>query len=371
MTLNLSSTTRSIPPRAWLIVPAAVALLVGLDAALILLGVWAPVKLDRLDEVHGMLMVLGFVGTLIALERAAALRHPVGYAAPVFLGVGGLLLISPAPRGVGQSALFVGCLALGAVYIALWRRQRAEAVLTQALGVVPAAGAAALWLTGLTPASLIAWLAGFLVLTIAGERVELARVAMAESAGPTLFALAAAVLAGIVATLLWPGPGDSLFGTALLVLTGWLVRHDVARRTIQAAGLTRFMGGAMLAGYAWLAVAGVIWLFGTPTGLGYDAAIHAVFLGFAISMIMAHAPVILPALIHRPLPWHPVLWAPLGLLHLALLVRLFFGDAQGVADAWRVGGVGGVLALLFFAGTVVLLLMRGRQSRRRASQEAT
>ena len=50
-----------------------------------------------------MLLVLGFVGTVVALERAVALRHPAGFAAPAALGLGGLLLLSPAPlaRGPG------------------------------------------------------------------------------------------------------------------------------------------------------------------------------------------------------------------------------------------------------------------------------
>ncbi|BFO21058.1 hypothetical protein SHKM778_74460 [Streptomyces sp. KM77-8] len=42
---------------------------------------------------------------------------------------------------------------------------------------------------------------------------------------------------------------------------------------------------------------------------------HAVFLGFVMSMIMAHAPVILPAVLRRPLPYHPGLALAAWLLH--------------------------------------------------------
>jgi peptide chain release factor 1 len=41
-----------------MLAPAGLALLAGLDAALMLLGVPAPVRVDRLPEVHGMLMAL-------------------------------------------------------------------------------------------------------------------------------------------------------------------------------------------------------------------------------------------------------------------------------------------------------------------------
>ena len=64
------------PSRAWLLLPAGLSLLAGLDAGLLLLEVPAPVGAAHLPDVHGPLMVLGFLGTLIALERAVALRVP-------------------------------------------------------------------------------------------------------------------------------------------------------------------------------------------------------------------------------------------------------------------------------------------------------
>ena len=69
------------------LIPAGVALLAGLDAGLLLLGLPAPVTTERLPDAHGMVMVLGFVGTVIALERAVALRRAAGFAAPALLGV--------------------------------------------------------------------------------------------------------------------------------------------------------------------------------------------------------------------------------------------------------------------------------------------
>lgn len=115
----------------------------------------------------------------------------------------------------------------------------------------------------------------------------------------------------------------------------------------------------MLTGYAWLAVAGLSWLLAGPVTEGprYDATIHAVFLGFVISMIMAHAPVILPAVLGRDLLYRPVLWLPLGLLHAGLALR--FAGALGGWDAgWRAGGVVTVLALLVFVVTAVTLVVR-------------
>ena len=225
---------------------------------------------------------------------------------------GGLLLIFPAPLAAGRVALCLGALALVGVYVPLWRRQRDDAVLVQALGAVLAVGAALLWLAGVDVAVLLPWLVGFVVLTIGGERLELARLAMGPRAGSAFLALSAALVAGVVAALLWPGAGYPLLGLALLALVGWLAGHDVARRTVRSTGLARFVAGCLLAGYGWLAVAGACWLLGgaAPDGPRYDAVVHAVFLGFTLSMIMAHAPVILPAVLRRPLPYHPAMIAP-------------------------------------------------------------
>ncbi|WP_231979315.1 hypothetical protein [Tessaracoccus coleopterorum] len=64
------------PLRVALIALAGVSLITGLNAGLLRLGVWAPVASDRIADLHGPVMVLGFMGTLISLERAQALRNP-------------------------------------------------------------------------------------------------------------------------------------------------------------------------------------------------------------------------------------------------------------------------------------------------------
>src|SRR5690606_8032025 len=98
---------------------------------------------------------------------------------------------------------------------------------------------------------------------------------------------------------LWPVAGYPLLATALLLLVGWLLRFDVATRLARSTGLPRYMAICLLAGYGWLVVAAGIWLVAGPVGAGpaYDAVLHAIFLGFVLSMIMAHAPVILPAVL--------------------------------------------------------------------------
>ena len=335
------------------LLPAGLAVLTGLDAALMLLGLPAPVSAHRLPDVHGMLLVLGFVGTLIALERAVALGQRAGYLAPGLLGTGAVALVTPAPLTVGRVLLLAGTVALVAVYVPLWRRQRDDAVLVQVLGAVLAVGASALWLGGVAVPLLLPWLVGFIVLTIAGERLELARIAMGTSAGGVLLLLVTAIVGAVAGSLLWPAVATPGLGLTLLVLVGWLGTHDVARRTVRGDGLPRFMALGLLAGYFWLGVAGAVWLVrgAVVDGTAYDAVVHATFLGFTLSMVMAHAPVILPAVLRRPLAYHPALLGPLALLHVSLALRLWVGDALGHPAAWRAGGVLNIVALLGFFAT--------------------
>ena len=141
-------------------------------------------------------------------------------------------------------------------------------MLVQALGAVLAVGALLLWLGAVPVPLLLPWLVGFVVLTIGGERLELARLAMGPHAGGILVLLAGGLLVGIVAALLWPAAGTALLGVALLALVGWLAAHDVARHTVRSPGLPRYMAACMLAGYAWLGVAGAIWLVAGPATAG-------------------------------------------------------------------------------------------------------
>lgn len=360
-----------IPPGV-LLAPAGLCLLAGLDAALLLAGLPAPLDRGDLPGRHGMLMVLGFLGTLIALERAVALRRGWAFAAPALLGVGGLLLAIGAPQVWGSVALVDGCLALLAVYASLYARQRDSGTAVEALGAVAALGAALAWLR-LEVYPLLPLLACFIVLTIAAERVELARLHRPAGDGDRLLGLALAVTAAAAASLLWPVAGTRAFGAALVVVTAWSAYGDVARHTVRATGLPRFSAVALLTGYAWLLVAGLAWLVAGPPGgaLSYDVVVHATFLGFAMSMVLAHAPVILPAVLHRPLPYRRLLWAPLALLHGALVVRLALGGGLDRPDVWRVGAALTVLALLLFPAATAFTAIAAARSTAPSNRQRT
>lgn len=350
-----------IPARILWMAPAGLALLAGLDAGLVLLGLPAPVTTARLPETHGMLLTLGFVGTLISLERATAYARPLGFIAPALLGAGGVLMIvAPVPLIAAKIVLAAGAAAFVLLYIPLWQRQYDAALLTQLLAAGLALCGAVIWIGQSEMTRVIPWLIGFLVLTIAAERVELARITMGAHAGSRLLVHAWAVTAALAVGLVLPDFGAILLGVVLLSLTGWLIVHDIARRTINAAGVTRYMAACILAGYVWLTVAALVLLLGYPTAQpAYDAVIHAVFLGYTFSMIMAHATTILPAVLRIALPYRPAFWAPIAVLQVALIVRVWIGDGLGIPAAWQIGGVLGVAAIVLFLLTAVTSALLG------------
>lgn len=57
-----------VHPRAWLLIPGGLALLAGLDGALLLLGVSAPLPADRFADAHGPVMVLAEKGATATFE---------------------------------------------------------------------------------------------------------------------------------------------------------------------------------------------------------------------------------------------------------------------------------------------------------------
>ena len=233
-----------------------------------------------------------------------------------------------------------------AVYVGLWLRASRPLVAVQVLSAVLALGGAVVATRFDTPTAL-PWMAAFILITIAAERAELAHLTMGPKADATLLGLAALLTLSVLASLAIPAAQARPVGVAVLALTVWLLIHDVVRHQLRLTGQRRFMAAALLTGYLNLILAGtVLTIRGLTADLGsYDVIVHAVFLGFAVSMVMAHAPVILPAVLGRQLPYRPVLWVPLDALQTGLVVR-FTGALTGADAVWRVGSVATVAAII-------------------------
>jgi hypothetical protein len=329
---------------------AMVSLLAGLGGGLARLG-WPTMPTSSAVAFHGPLMVGGFLGTLIGLERAVALGHGWAYLAPVASGLGALALIANVPGAGWLMALGSAVLAIACIDIV--RRQPATFTVIMALGAVSWLCGQTAWLAGQRISQVVFWWIGFLVLTIAGERLELTRLLrLGRLVRGSFIAVIALFLGGLIVTARAPRHGTGIAGAALIALAVWLGIWDVARRTVRASGLTRFIAIALLAGYVWLVLAGALAVHGTgEAGSLYDAMLHAVFVGFAVSMIFGHAPIIFPAVVSVPIAYRPTFYLHLGLLHASLVLRVG-GDLMAWLPGRRWGGLLNAVAIvLFFVNT--------------------
>ena len=351
--------------RFLLLVLGGIALLAGLDGALVLLGTSMPAEAGRLGADHGRLMALGFLGTVIALERAVALGRPMGYAAPVAAGAGAVVIVLGLAPVLAAWLMVAGGLFLVGTYAALATRERSLQLAVQAAGAGAWPVAALLLAAGRPVADALPWLAAFLVLTVAGGRLGLAGLGRLTTLARRELIVASWVLvAGVTLTLALPDAGTRIAGIGLLALAAWLAEHDLPRRTVRTPGAARFIALSLLAGYAWLAVAGVAWLLtgASPGAAAYDARLHALLIGFVISMVFGHAPAAVSAVLRVPLPYSPAFYGHLALLHAGLLLRVVGGDVLLLPWAGNLGGVMSVAAVLLFvavsAAAAVLGLTR-------------
>lgn len=336
----------------------------GIWGGLLRVPVTLPLPVEHANWItfHGPLMVGGFLGTLISLERAVGLRALWTFCAPVLAGGGAAALVAgmlgPGPRWT----LAAGSAVYGLVSLRILSIQPTLANGVMALGAAAWLGGNVLWALDREIPQVVLWWLGFLLLTIVGERLELTRFQRpSPAARPWLVAALVSLGAGLGTGLVAPRAGGWLAGAAVAALALWLGRFDLARRTIRHPGLPRFMAGCLLSGYAWLLVAGVLIAATWPQASGrlYDAALHAFFVGFVFAMIFGHAPVIFPAVLGLPVHFLPTAYVPLVLLHASLLLRIAGDLANWPAGrAW--GAAGNSVAVGLFLLNTVTSIVLGR-----------
>ena len=357
---------KPLPPRLrlLLILPAVAALICGLLSGLARLGVPMPEAIARMVGVHGALMVGGFLGTVIALERAVALARMWPYAAPLLSGLAALALIAGAPQSWAVVLFCLAAMVMALACAGVWLRQPVahHAVLTIAALLWLAGNL--VWGIGGTIAPAVPLWSAFLLLTIAAERLELSRFMPTPPIARVLFAIIVAVLlTGAFVALTFDATGLRIFAAALLALAMWLLRYDIVRHTIKASGLTCYMAVCLGSGYLWLGFAALLGLLGAlQSGASLrDAALHALLLGFVFSMVFGHAPIILPAVTRLQFHWHRGFYLPLIVLHASLAVRVAAGLGEWFALR-QYAAVINVAALLLFMLMVVASLRRARRA---------
>lgn len=352
--------------RLGFLIAGAACLAAAVVSGLSLSGWRLPVPGDP-ARLHAPLMFGGFFGTLIALERAVGLGAGWTYLGPLLAAAGGLVL---GFGGVAGWTAGVWLMLAGSVVFTV----ASVRVLVLAGGALHAVilllGAACLpaghlvLLAGRPVADAAPFWMAFLIITIAGERLELSRV-LRPAAGVRLRLLAAALLPalGAVVGLFRFSPGEAVAGAGMLLVAIWYADADLAKVNVGRTGLPKFSAVAILAGYAWLGVAGACGMLDALMfrGLLRDAFLHGAMLGFVFSMVLGHAPVIIPAVLGRPVAFDRLAWWPLGALHLSVAAR-FVADLQDQSAGRMHAAAFNAAALVFFLGVTVRSVVRGSRT---------
>ena len=332
----------------------------GVYGGLLRLGFDLP-EGPRLADSHGPLMICGMFGTLIALERAVALGRGWAYLGPAALGLGGLALLAGLPGMLPAGLFVIGAFAFFATSVTIFSLQRAVFTLVLCIGALGLAIGNIMLAAGAPVGSFVGFWLIFLISTIAAERLELSRVLSPPPGALVAFVAIVAVFVVGAGWGVFEPPGRSLAGAGLLGMTAWLARYDVAMRTVRMRGQPRFMAAAMLAGYGWLVVAGLFLLLAGGAAFDYDLVLHAVFIGFVLSMVFGHVLIIFPGITGVVLAYSPWLYLPLALLHAAVAMRVV-GDVLELAPLRLASGTVTVAALLGFTATLALAARRSRSN---------
>ncbi|GAA4463105.1 hypothetical protein GCM10023189_40710 [Nibrella saemangeumensis] len=340
-----------------LLLPFAIlSLVVGLLTGLVRLG-WA-IPVTEAAGQHGALMVGSFLGTLIALERAVVFKNRWALLAPGInaLSLPAFLLGQPL---VAQGLLLMGSLGMVVMtYLFMTRYTEKYYYLLFGGSICLVIGHVLLLQTHFYPIAVPWWIA-FLLLTITAERLELSRFLPVKPWQRNgLWGAVGLFLVGVMQP--FHGVGQPLTGAGMLAIAAWLLRFDMAFKSIRKAGQPRYSGTLLIIGYGWLLVSGGLFLISSQHPLWYDAALHSFFLGFVFSMIFAHAPIILPGVMGRSgVLYHRSLYIWSVLSSVALGLRL--------AGAWlewpQLRSVSGLLqsiVIILFFITILLRLWRTR-----------
>jgi hypothetical protein len=342
------------------LVSAVANLLIGLLSGLGRLGWELP--LPEAYAHHGAIMVGGFLGTLITLEKIIPLKMPVFYIGPALSAFSVVFFLSGRFREAVVLQVLAGFIFTGA-YLVYLRDQKNLPLLLATIGAFSWIVASVLLFWKQFYPLVFPWYMAFLLFTIVSERLELSRfLPVTANDRRYLLAFLGLFLLGLVVPFhAW---GKPVAGLALIGISAWLLRYDVIRITLRKEGLVRFTAVALLCGYVLLMLEGLFLLVLTDQPYAYDMMLHTFFLGFVFCMIYAHGPIILPGVLGLSVkPYSPFFYVPLFILLFSLLIRLLAGAMILPLEERAHSGWVSMAAILLYFVSMITVTVRAHRAK--------
>lgn len=306
---------------------------------------------------HGVLMVGGFLGTLISLERAMVMKNKWWLLVVFLNGFSIPVMLLPGWSIFASYLQLLGSIGLvSMMYFQSVRHPFAYQYIMSFGAISWMIGNIVVIKTGFIPAA-VPWWIGFLLFTIVGERLELSKFLPIPSyAKNILYVLLVLFFIGM--WMPFHQSGNWVMGFSAIFIAFWLLHFDMAKIAAKKDKQFKYIGVGLKVGYVWLVLNGLTLCFFNGHPLFYDLYLHTFFLGFAFSMIWAHAPIIFPMILStQEKPYHPILWIGWTVFQLSLLGRL--GAALMKLPEWRTffGVINGltIIAMFVMMATIVII----------------
>lgn len=342
------------PERFIFVILAIISLIAGIWTGLTRLG-WDLVYLKATAH-HGAIMVGGFLGTIISLEKAIPLKKKAFLVIPI-VSASSIIFFITGNFMYSFLVLILASIGLCSIYITYLLKQYDLTLLLMLMGSLCWLIGNVLLLTKNFYPFAVPWWMAFLLFTIVPERLELSKFLPVTNGNKNILLMSLGLF--LLGTLLpFHGMGTYFSGVGLIFIGSWLIRFDIVRIAIKKQGLTQFTGIALLVGYISLIVDGIFLIILPTTGSAYDAILHTFFIGFTFSMIFAHGPIIFPGVLGSTVkPFHAVLYIPLILLILSVILRVsadlfLILYPYRMASGWISAG-----SILLYLGTMFSLLV--------------
>ena len=321
----------------WLLPPVFINLFLGLAAGASRMGL-IPVFASNAVQNHGAVMMMGFISGIIVAERANTLKDPFLTAASIAFPAGGFLLVA----GIDFAAYFAwffGSLLFviwSAIFLAKYRSRYSGffflfSSLLNLLGIY-------FYAFGYSATFYVYSWVGFIVSFICGERMDMLQISRPSRLSRlAAYVSPAAAAAGVILV------GKELMALFFLLLLLAVARHDLAIRMFRRPGFSRFLSIGIITAYAWLGVAALVWAL----TFSWDTMLHTIFLGFVGTMILAHGPVVLPAILKIKHFFTPLLYIPFTILQASTVLRIVSGVFIRL-DAWAYSGLITIIAVAIY-----------------------
>ena len=172
--------------------------------------------------------------------------------------------------------LMIGSLGLILVYLHLINRYKDYFLYIMLAGAVSwFIGNAIVLIKDFYPEA-VPWWISFILLTVFGERLELNKF-LPRSRIKSVLMVAALVTFVMGIMMPYHGYGRLITGIGLVLIGLWLLKFDIASKSIKVAGVHRYTGSLLIFGYVWLLVCGVLVIFEYGDIFHYDIMLHTFF----------------------------------------------------------------------------------------------